>query len=235
MCYNVSMKIKKWIENNSEENYKEFSEKLVKTKFDIVGIRVGKLRKYAKELLLEYGIEALSMLSDNTYEEVMLQGFIVAYYNTSLEGKKKLINNYLHKCDCWSLIDGFASTLKLKGKDYDSGWKMLEDYKNNQLLLQQNPYIERFVLCLSMNLYLNDQYINDVLKYCENLTNRDYTVKMANAWLLATAAIKYFDEVINVIIKMDEETLRYFKGKIRDSYRISKDKKERVKKICLKK
>ncbi len=235
MCYNTFMEITKWIENNSEEKYKEFTEKLVKTKYDITGIRVYKLRNFAKELLKEYGIDSLSMISDNTYEEVMLQGFIVAYFNTSLEDKKQLIDNYLHKCDCWSLIDGFAGTFKLKGKDYDNGWKMLEEYKENQLLMQQKPYIERFVLCLSMNLYLNDQYINKVLKYCEKLTDRDYTVKMANAWLLTTAAIQYFEKVINVIIKTDEETLKYFKGKIRDSYRITEDKKERVKKLCLKK
>ena len=58
---------------------------------------------------------------------------------------------------------------------------------------------------------------------------------MANAWLLTTAAREYLDKVIDVIIELDEETLRYFKGKIRDSYMISEDKKERVKDICIKK
>ncbi|HPW53123.1 MAG TPA: hypothetical protein PK631_01995, partial [Erysipelotrichaceae bacterium] len=84
-------------------------------------------------------------------------------------------------------------------------------------------------------LYLNDQYIDEILKYSEILKDRKYAVKMANSWLLATAAIKYFDKVIDVIIKMDEETIRYFKGKIRDSYRIDEDKKERIKQIWPKK
>ena len=45
------MEIRNWIKNNSETDYKKFSERLIKTKYKIVGIRVSKLRKFAKELL----------------------------------------------------------------------------------------------------------------------------------------------------------------------------------------
>ncbi|HQB32242.1 MAG TPA: DNA alkylation repair protein [Erysipelotrichaceae bacterium] len=229
------MNISKWLKDNSETEFKDFSVRLVKTRYDILGIRLPKLRKYAKDLVNRFGADALSRLSDDTFEEIMLQGFVVAYLKTDFEVKKILIDNYLRKCDNWSLIDSFASSFKLKDKDYQNGWKMLNEYKNNQMLLQEKPYIERFVLCLSMNLYLNDQYIDEILKYSEILKDRKYAVKMANSWLLATAAIKYFDKVIDVIIKMDEETIRYFKGKIRDSYRIDEDKKERIKQIWPKK
>lgn len=235
MCYNIVMNISKWLKDNSETEFKDFSVRLVKTRYDILGIRLPKLRKYAKDLVNRFGADALSRLSDDTFEEIMLQGFVVAYLKTDFEDKKILIDNYLRKCDNWSLIDSFASSFKLKDKDYQNGWKMLNEYKNNQMLLQEKPYIERFVLCLSMNLYLNDQYIDEILKYSEILKDRKYAVKMANSWLLATAAIKYFDKVIDVIIKMDEETIRYFKGKIRDSYRIDEDKKERIKQIWPKK
>ena len=67
------MEIKTWIKENSEEKYKSFTEKLVKTKYEIVGIRTPKLRKFAKELLKKYGVDSLKMLSDNIYEEIMLQ------------------------------------------------------------------------------------------------------------------------------------------------------------------
>ncbi|MGI6510405.1 MAG: DNA alkylation repair protein [Erysipelotrichaceae bacterium] len=229
------MEIKTWIKENSEEKYKSFTENLVKTKYEIVGIRTPKLRKFAKELLKKHGIGSLKMLSDNIYEEIMLQGFIIAYSSGSLIDKKELFDNYLSKCDCWSLVDSFVSSLKLKGNDYQQGWIMMNDYKSNQAEMKQYPYIERFVLCLSMSLYLNDQYVDEILEYSEKLTDREYTVKMANSWLLATAAIEYFEKVMDVIMKLDEETLRYFKGKIRDSYRISEDKKERVKNLCIRK
>ncbi len=229
------MEIKKWLIDNKEEKYKKFSENLTKTKYEILGVRIPKLRKYAKYLLKEYKLEALNLLTEDSFEEVLIYGFIVAYADKNLNDKKELINNYLYKSDCWSLIDSFVSSLKLKGKDYIDGWLMLAEYKNNQVLMQENPYFERFVLVLSMSLYLNDNHIAEILRYSEKLTDRDYTVKMANSWLLATAAINYFDQVIDVIIKLDEETLRYFKGKIRDSYRISEDKKERVKNLCIKK
>ncbi|MGI6607593.1 MAG: DNA alkylation repair protein [Erysipelotrichaceae bacterium] len=227
------MKIDNWIKENSEEKYKDFSKRLTKTRYEIIGIRIPKLRKFAEKLLKEDGIEVLKELSDDTFEEVLLQGFIVAYADKSITDKKILIDSYLYKCDCWSLIDSFASSLKLKGKDYEAGWLLLNEYKSNQILMKQYPYIERFVLCVSMNQYLTDQYITEILDYSEKLIDREYPVKMANAWLLATAAIRYSDKVIDVIAKMDAETLRYFKGKIRDSYRISEDKKERIKKLCL--
>ncbi len=57
---------------------------------------------------------------------------------------------------------------------------------------------------------------------------------MANSWLLQALSVNYFDEVIKIIDKLDEETKRYYKRKMLDSFKITKERKEIVRSLCLK-
>ncbi len=57
---------------------------------------------------------------------------------------------------------------------------------------------------------------------------------MANSWLLQALSVNYFDEVIKIIDKLDEETKRYYKRKMLDSFKITKERKEIVRRLCLK-
>ena len=82
---------------------------------------------------------------------------------------------------------------------------------------------------LGLKFYKNERII-DVLPYIRK--NEDYMVMMAEAWLMATIAITYEDDVFNYLSTCDDSTLkRKTISKICDSFRFDEKSKERFKSL----
>lgn len=212
--------MKEWIQENCEEKFKSFSEGLIAGR-EIKGVRIPKLRAFAKELVKERGLDALELLSDDCYEEVLLQGFVIAYSKELIELKEPFIYEYLCKCDNWSLVDSFSAIVKLKGIEKDIFYDIIKGWRNDE-----HEYVVRFTLVHCIVNYLDDEHIDDVLDFCGTLNDKAYSIKMANGWLLASAYINYSPKVRGLVKLLDDETFRITKGKIRDSYRISEEEKK---------
>ena len=79
-----------FIEFNSEESFKKFSERIVNSPTPMAGVRVPVLRKYARRLVLEQSIDNIMLLPDNQYVEIdFIKGICVAYCKSS-DAKKQL-------------------------------------------------------------------------------------------------------------------------------------------------
>lgn len=218
--------IKEYLEANSRQKYRQFTGSLNPgSRYPVMGVRVPLLRELAKKLAKEYGINAVDMLSDDSQEEVLLQGFVIAYSKMPLAEKKPYIDNYLAKCDNWSLIDSFVSTFHFNRKDEALMWRYLGEYRKSK-----QTFTVRFVLVMMLNRYLKDEYINDILEYCSNIDSEEYYIEMAQAWLLATAAINYFYDVELILKdgKLNMFTHNRTIQKAVESFRISAENKERL-------
>lgn len=229
LCYNGDMDIRTWIKENSEPSYGDFTRRICKTAYPVNGIRIPILRAKARELVKESGLKALNDLSDESYEEIMLQSFVLGYAKVPLSEKRALIKAYLQKCDDWSQTDSFVSTFRLSKNETEDYWNMLKDWMGDTNLCRQYPYLQRFILVFMSMKFLDDEHIDAVLAYCRTLADAPLTVKMANGWLLATASISFYDKVNAILTDLDSQTLRIYKGKMRDSFRISEEKKQEVK------
>ena len=99
-----------------EDKYQEFSSKLTKTKYKILGIRIPVLRSIAKKILKS---DITSFLENNTFtyfEEVMIYGLVIS--NIKNENLfNKYFYTYLDLIDNWALCDTFCSSLKRLKKD----------------------------------------------------------------------------------------------------------------------
>ena len=221
-----NMNIREYLEANSRQKYRQFTGNLNPgSRYPVMGVRVPLLRDLAKSLAKEFGIEAVNMLTDESQEEVLLQGFVIAYSKLPLAEKKPYIDNYLAKCDNWSLIDSFSSTFHFNKKDEALMWQYLNEYRESS-----ETFTVRFVLVMMLNRYLEDEYINDILEYCTGIDSEEYYIEMAQAWLLATAAINYFDEVELILKdgKLNMFTHNRTIQKAIESFRISDENKERL-------
>ncbi|MBR2701069.1 MAG: DNA alkylation repair protein [Erysipelotrichaceae bacterium] len=218
--------IKEYLEANSRQKYRQFTGSLNPgSRYPVMGVRVPLLRELAKKLAKEYGINAVDMLSDDSQEEVLLQGFVIAYSKMPLAEKKPYIDNYIAKCDNWSLIDSFVSTFHFNRKDEALMWRYLGEYRKSK-----QTFTVRFVLVMMLNRYLKDEYINDILEYCSNIDSEEYYIEMAQGWLLATAAINYFYDVELILKdgKLNMFTHNRTIQKAVESFRISAENKERL-------
>ncbi len=221
-------KISDWISENKEEKYAEFSSKLTTSRYPLLGVRIPILKAKAKELVKDKDIESLKDVCRDSFEEMMLRGIIIAYSKITLKEKEDLLYQHLCECDNWALIDTLCTCFKLKGLEKEEMYQLISGYWNDE-----HTYVVRFAIVMSMH-YNDDEHIADVLKKCCSLKRDEYTLKMANSWLLQALSVNYFDEVIKIIDKLDEETKRYYKRKMLDSFKITKERKEIVRRLCLK-
>ena len=219
------MNIDKYLNNYIDLKYKAFNMKLIKTKYNILGIKVPILKDIAKKLLKEYNYQdILNNLNDVDYEHVLLQGLIIAYTKLSYKDRLLHIDNYIHKIDNWAICDTFCSSLKFINKNKKEFLKYIEKYLNSD-----KEYYLRFGIVILLDYYINDDYIDYVLNKCLSIKSDYYYVKMAISWTLSVCLIKYFDKTIMFLNDnkniLDKWTYNKALQKGIESYRISDDNK----------
>ena len=147
------------LEKLAEPMYKEFTERLVETKYEILGVRIPTLRLLTKEIA-SGSWEAFIQKPKTTFEEMMLEGFVIASVNVSMEQRFKLIELFIRKIDNWSVCDSFCSSLKITKKYPKEMWSFLMSLRKDK-----DPYVLSFIIVMMLMYYLSDEWIDRVL--CE--------------------------------------------------------------------
>ena len=210
--------------------YKEFHSSLCPNLDKIIGVRVPELRKMAKEIATTNHSEFLKNAQDEYYEELLLQGLVIGYAKISIQETFKYLKKFVPKINSWAVCDTTCSNLKITKKHMEEMWNFLETYINSE-----NEYEIRFALVMYLNYYLTEEYIDRILEKINKITNKQYYVQMAIAWLISFAYIKQKEKTKKYLLKnnLDEFTLKKSIQKIRESYRVSDKEKEQLKKTFL--
>lgn len=225
----------------AEENYKEFSCKLIPgvNKERILGVRVPAIRKLAKELAKEdwqaylrelehcpadpHGVGGTTLY----YEEIMMQGMIIAAAKMDLELRMEWVRSFVPRIDNWAVCDTFCGDLKFadKKENRETVWNFLQSY-----LRDDRAYFLRFGIVMLLMHYIDEEHIDRVLDLVSRIRHEGYYVKMAAAWNLSVCYVK-FPEKTEALIRqnqMDDFTHNKTIQKIRESYRVSKADKVRL-------
>lgn len=208
--------------------YKEFHSSLCPNVDKIIGVRVPELRKMAKNIASQNYTQFLDNAKDEYYEELVLQGLVIGYAKISIEETFKYLEIFVPKINSWAVCDTTCSNLKITKKYMKEMWKFLEQYINSK-----NEYEIRFALVMYLNYYLTDEYIDEILHKVDKITNKEYYVQMAIAWLLSFAYIKQKEKTEMYLLKnnLDEFTQNKAIQKICESYRVSKENKDKLRKL----
>lgn len=207
-----------------DSKYREFHKKLTITKYPILGIPVPKSRKIAKEISKTDIESFLCFPKDTYYEEVLIEGFVIA---NILEEKLffEQLERFLPKIDNWAICDGFCNSLKIVEKNPEKYF----DYFLN-LLKRTDPFTIRVGLITLLSYYIKSEYILTIFQNLDQISSNHYYVNMGMAWLLAEIYIyfpketeKYFPKA-----KINDFTMNKTISKIRDSYQVTKEKKEEL-------
>ena len=153
-------KVKQELQNLVDEKYSAFNQKLCPdTKKKMLGIRVPQLRKLAQKIAKEYDLQKfLEQADDDCFEEVMLQGFVIAYSKMDLDEKLKYVKWFVPKIDSWAICDTFCPTLKIKSKDLEKVWNFILPY-----LKSKGEFEVRFAVIMMLDYYITDEYVDQVL------------------------------------------------------------------------
>lgn len=217
-----------YLKSLADEKYKKFNSGIVKdTGSDIIGVRIPELRKIAKEIVKGDYEGFLENSGKVYYEEVMLRGLVTAQVKGQFEDVSRRVDEFVTWIDNWAVCDTFCSTFKIIRKFPCEFFEHIKTYLNSD-----NPWAVRVGLVLMMNYYLVDEYIDEVLKRVKSINSSEYYVQMGKAWLLATAAAKYRDKTIELIInEPDNVIFKMTVQKCVDSYRVADEDKKYLKEV----
>lgn len=222
--------IKRRLLELQNEEYKKFNKKLCPdTNLKMLGIKIPVLRTIAKEIAKIRPEEYLQNVENEYFEEVILEGLVIAYSKMPIEEKLELIKNFIPKIDSWAINDTFCPTLKIKDSEKEVVWDFLQPY------LQSDKEFEvRFAVIMMLDYYITDEYVDKVIKKLDQIKNDGYYAKMAVAWTLAEIGIKYNEKAMKYLKNqnnLDKFTYNKTLQKLRESYRISPEQKEELKKM----
>ncbi|GLG91471.1 DNA alkylation repair protein [Sellimonas catena] len=213
----------------SDEAYKEFNDRILNApSMPTLGIRTPKLRELAKEAAKEpEGGWLDEMLRDHGscvyQEEHMLFGMASGYRKASREEHAAMLDIWVPGVLSWADCDCSTSTYKWMEKDPEFWFSYLEKWLNSS-----REFELRFGVIALMDHFLNDRYIDEVLRRYADIRSEDYYVRMGIAWGVATAYVKYPEKVLGLLKekKLDIWTHNKAIQKCRESRRVSAQDKE---------
>lgn len=228
----------KWNEANYEQfvkylislqdlKYKEFHSSLVlNSKYEIIGVRVPIMREIAKLVSKGNIEEFLKIAQDKYYEEVMIQGFVISHIKDE-ETFFKYFKEYINKIDNWALCDSFCNSVKIVRKYEEKYFKIALE-----MSLNEEEFISRIGLILILNHFINRNNLNLILDTLNRIKSDKFYINMAEAWLLCEMYIKVPKEIVKFLKNnnLNKFTQNKAISKIHDSYKVSKEEKELLKK-----
>lgn len=220
----TNQEIRNKIEELADEKYKEFHTGLCPNSNEIVGVRVPVLRNLAKEIVKEGKVEEyLKNALDNSYEEILLQGMVLGSWKTSIENFTKYLEKFIPKINSWAVCDVAVAGLKITKKNMEYMWEFIQKY-----LKSKNEFELRFAIVMMLDFYITDEYVDEVLQILNNIKNQAYYVKMAVAWTLQVAFVKFPKKTMKLLENNNLDDWTYNKAlqKIIESYRVDNETKQ---------
>lgn len=140
----------------------------------------------------------------------------------------KHIEEFVPKIDNWAVCDVFCAGLKITKKYKEQMWELLQKY-----LQADQEFQIRFGIVMILDFYIEKDYLQKDFEIFDTILNTDYYVQMAVAWAISICLIKFYDETISYlkIAKLDNFTYNKALQKALESYRITNEKKEFLKKM----
>lgn len=203
-------------------NNPEFYQKLTPGIKPVLGVRIPELRKLAKEIAKEDYRTFLEKNPSDTFEMETLQAFVIGYAKDDIQQILHYFRVFIPLVHDWSVNDSLCQTFRIARKYPQEVYDMLMEYVDSK-----DEFEVRVVAVTLMSHFLNDTYVDQVIKVLDQLYTEDYYAKMGVAWAVATVMAKYPDKCM-VYLKdnhLDDWTYNKSIQKMIESYRVSDEDK----------
>ena len=207
--------------------YRDFHTSLVlNSKYEFIGIRVPQMRDIAKQIAKGNIEEFLKFAQDQYYEEVMVQGLVIA----KIKDEKvfdKYFKKFIKKIDNWAICDSFCSSCKIVEKHEDKYFT-----EAVELCLNSKEFISRVGLIIILDHFIKEENLSIIFDTLNKITSDKFYINMAEAWLVCEMYTKFPKETEKFLKKnnMNNFTQNKAISKIHDSFRVSAKEKELLKK-----
>lgn len=212
--------LKDYLLSSGDEKFSQFSKTLSNSEYLVIGVKNPILRQIIKEHVKDEELKT----EDFVLGEYLEIDFI--YFGLSLSRLKNVddqlefLRKNIRYAKSWAITDTVSTYIKKH--DFAKYFQFFKAMYNTK-----HTYERRMAYILGLKHYKDEQ----ILKVLDDINaNEEYMVMMAEAWLLATIAIQYPNEIFEFLKRSDDMTLkRKTISKINESFRISDDLKDRFK------
>ncbi len=209
----------------AEPDFQRFSSALIPNidPCTVLGVRLPKLRKIAKELARSNWREYLLGASDSSFEEIMLQGMVIGYAKAEPDEILLYVEQFIPKINNWSVCDSFCTGLKLPKICPEKMWEFLQPY-----LKDDREYFVRFGVVMLLFYYVDEQHIDAALRLLDQIRCGGYYAKMAVAWAISIYFIDFSERTMNYLKNNSLDDFTYNKAlqKITESLKVDKAAKD---------
>ncbi|MDR1906722.1 MAG: DNA alkylation repair protein [Puniceicoccales bacterium] len=197
----MQSEIKKQLLTLVDLNYQKFSQKCVPNGKNILGVRLPELRKIAKQIAKSDWENYLQTALDDSFEEILLQGFVRGYIRIPIENRLQLIKTFIPKIDNWAICDTFCGTLKFNPEDKTLVWDFLQPF-----FRASKPFPLRFAIVMLLK-FIDEKYVDSIFSIVSRIHHDDRYVGLAIAWLISECCAHF-----------PEKTIAFLKSKILDPW-----------------
>ena len=205
-----------------DQKYASFLKNLSNSDYKVIGIKIPVLRKIVKDNKNNLDLK-LDDFRVGEYLEVDFIYFGLALSRANnIDEQLSFLKANIKKAKSWAITDTVSSYLKKCSfeKYFELFLKM---YRSKYTYDRRTAYI------LGLKHYRSPAIL-EILKYIN--VNEEYMVYMAEAWLLATVAISFPNEIYSFLKGLEDLKLkRKTISKICESFRISEETKRKFKSL----
>lgn len=194
------------------------------------GTKLSVLRKMAKEIAKEKRYEFFYQ-THQSYEEIIVHAYAIGYLKEDITILLTFLKDFIKQIDNWSVCDSLCQNMIFARKYPQEVFEFLLTLINTE-----NEWENRIVVVTFLSHYLNDNYIDKVIKTIKLIKPTTYMAKMGYAWMLATMMAKFPDKTLDFMKNHVIDTWTYNKAiqKMLESFRVSKEHKMILKNMKIK-
>lgn len=217
--------LREYLYSLRDEQYRSYSKKMVKTQYNIIGVRTPSLVSIAKEISKGDAEQFLKVFVPGSHEEMLLKAAVIGAYGASFRKKKPFIKDLLGSVDNWAVCDSLAMLLNPRTAE------LPEVLGFAQFLIKGTKEFERrFAIELILNYFINEKFIDSSLDFLKSVKDDRNTVCDAISTAVSMCYIK-FPEKTTVLLKakvLNRNVQNKVILKVTQSLRATPEEKEAV-------
>lgn len=214
----------------AEDDYRRFAASLLPGVDNLLGVRLPRLRRLARDIARSDGIDAMGRLfTDGTFEEVMLEGMVIGCLDIDIRERLRLTADFVPKIDNWSVCDSFCAGLRFEESEARAVFDFLPPY-----LGHGREFFVRFGAVMLLDHFIDDAHFNAVLERLVAVRHEAYYAQMAVAWALSACFVHDPARTTELLLgdRLDRETRDKAIRKIVESRRVTASQKRAIRALA---
>lgn len=210
----------------------EFEKKLIPADRVFLGARTLGMKALGRKIAKDDWQNYISVWRPRYFEDFSLRGLVIGYAKMDLEERFRQYNTFIPLIDNWAVCDASCSVWKIKDNEKERVWNFVIPYMRNP-----SEFGMRFGTVMMLSKFIDDEYIDRVIREMDRVKHDGYYLKMGVAWTLSVCFVKYPKKTMEYLknCTLDDFTYNKTLQKIIESYRVDDETKNIIRSMKRKK